>query len=62
LSKKLITVDDYRYYVLGTVSVESGYSPDELKEMYNLADTVLRNGDIFYVCMKLIDVEFEMLV
>ena len=61
MSKKLITVDDYRYYVLGTVSVDSGYSPDELKEMYSLADTVLRNGDKYYVCMKLIDVEFEML-
>ena len=61
MSKKLITVDNYRYFVLGTVLVESGYSPDELKEMYSLADTVLRNGDMFYVCMKLIDVEFEML-
>jgi len=59
LAKKLITVEDTRYYVLGTVSVQSGYSPDELKNMYGLADTVLRNGDMYYVCMKLIDVEYE---
>jgi len=59
LAKKLISVEDTRYYVLGTVSVQSGYSPDELKNMYGLADTVLRNGDIYYVCMKLIDVEYE---
>ncbi|MBT4208379.1 hypothetical protein HOE22_08560 [Candidatus Woesearchaeota archaeon] len=59
MAKKLITVEDTRYYVLGTVSVQSGYSPDELKNMYGLADTVLRNGDMYYVCMKLIDVEYE---
>jgi ribosomal protein S6 len=59
LAKKIITVDDTGYYVLGTVSVNSGYSPDKLKQMYNLADTVLRNGDNFYVCMKLIDVDYE---
>ena len=59
MAKKLISVEDTRYYVLGTVSVQSGYSPDELKNMYGLADTVLRNGDIYYVCMKLIDVEYE---
>ena len=59
MAKRLITVEDTRYYVLGTVSVQSGYSPDELKNMYGLADTVLRNGDIYYVCMKLIDVEYE---
>ena len=59
MADKLITVEDTRYYVLGTVSVQSGYSPDELKNMYGLADTVLRNGDMYYVCMKLIDVEYE---
>jgi hypothetical protein len=47
------------YAVLGTVSVGSGYSPDELKGMWTLADTVLKNGDMYYVCMKLIEAEFE---
>ena len=47
------------YAVLGTVSVGYGYSPDELKGMWTLADTVLKNGDMYYVCMKLIEAEFE---
>jgi len=34
-------------------------STDELKERHSLADTVLRNGDTFYICMKIIDGEFE---
>ena len=42
-----------------TVSVDSGYSPDDIKNMYGLADTVLRNNDYYYACHKLIDVEFE---
>jgi len=34
-------------------------STDELKERHSLADTVLRNGDTFYICMKIIEAEFE---
>jgi len=60
LSKKLITVNGGKYIVLGTVSVSSGYNTDQLKTMWALADTVLKNGDLFYVCMKIIDAEFEM--
>tara|TARA_B100000519_G_C14190330_1_gene412829 strand:- start:285 stop:440 length:156 start_codon:yes stop_codon:yes gene_type:complete len=47
------------YIILGTVSVNSGYTPDQLKKMWNLADAVLRNGNDFYVCNKIIDAEFE---
>ena len=60
LSNKLITVNGGKYIVLGTVSVGSGFSTDQLKNMWALADTVLKNGDLFYVCMKVIDAEFEM--
>ena len=60
LSKKLITVNGGKYIVLGTVSVSSGYNTDQLKKMWALADTVLKNGDSFYICMKIIDAEFEM--
>tara|TARA_R100001377_G_C3127904_1_gene88273 strand:+ start:325 stop:522 length:198 start_codon:yes stop_codon:yes gene_type:complete len=60
LSNKLITVNDGKYIVLGTVSVSSGYTPDQLKTMWALADTVLKNGNMHYVCMKCIEAEFEM--
>tara|TARA_R110000796_G_scaffold86188_1_gene186644 strand:- start:556 stop:747 length:192 start_codon:yes stop_codon:yes gene_type:complete len=57
MKKNIINVDGSGYIVLGTVSVQSGYNPDQLKSMWRLADTVLRNGEEFYVCMKIIDVE-----
>jgi hypothetical protein len=57
MKKNIINVDGNGYIVLGTVSVQSGYNPDKLKSMWRLADTVLRNGEEFYVCMKIIDVE-----
>jgi len=41
------------------VSVDSGYNSEELKGMWTLADTVLRNGDTYYICYKLIEAEFE---
>ena len=59
MSNKLIFVKDELYIVLGTVSVDSGYSTDELKNMWALADTVLRNGNKFYICSKTIIAEFE---
>ena len=50
-----------RYVVCGTVLAQKviDKSTDELKSWYYLADTVLRNGDTFYICMRVIDVEFD---
>ena len=58
---QIINVDDDRYIVQGTVSAQkvTDITTDQLKDRYSLADTVLRNGDTFYVCMKIIDAEFE---
>ena len=58
---RIIKVKDDVYVVRGRVSAKkvTNESTDELKSWYSLADTVLRNGDTFYVCMKVIDVEFE---
>jgi|TARA_R110002020_G_scaffold352684_3_gene565708 hypothetical protein len=41
------------------VSVSSGYSPEQLKGMWTNADTILRNGEEYYICSKLIEAEFE---
>ena len=58
---QIINVDDDRYVVQGTVSVHkvTNITTNQLKDRYSLADTVLRNGDTFYVCMKIINAEFE---
>ena len=58
---KFITVNDGLYLIRGTVLADkvTNISTNELKKRYSLADTVLRNGDTFYICMKVIDVEFE---
>ena len=48
------------YVICGTVLAKKviNKSTDELKNQYTLADTVLRNGDTFYICMKMINAEF----
>ena len=58
---QIINVNDDRYVVRGTGSVQkvTHLTTDELKNQYSLADTVLRNGDVFYICMKIIDTEFQ---
>ena len=58
---QIINVNDDRYVVCGTVLAQkvTHITTDELKNQYSLADTVLRNGDVFYICMKIIDAEFQ---
>ena len=58
---QIITVNDDKYVIRGTVSADKviNISTNELKKRYSLADTVLRNGNTFYICMKVIDAEFE---
>jgi len=57
---KRIVVNDDLYVVCGTVLVEKvTISTEELKSQYRLADTVLRNGDLYYICQKINDAEFE---
>jgi len=58
---QIVTVDGEGYIVLGKVSVNTSYSTEELKSHWRLADTILRNQNEFYICMKIIDVEFEMI-
>ena len=57
--KKIINVGDDGYMVLGTVSASTEFSNDELKQQYGLADTILRNNDQLYICMKLIEAEWN---
>ena len=56
---KTITVGDECYMILGKVSVDCGYTIEELKTQWRLADAVLRNGNEFYICSKLIEAEFK---
>ena len=57
--KKIIYVGDDGYMVLGTVLLSTEFSNDELKQQYGLADTILRNKDQLYICMKLIEAEWD---
>ena len=58
---QIININDDGYIVQGTVSVEkvTHLTTEELKNRYHLADTVLRNGDMLYICMKIIDVDLD---
>ena len=55
----MLNVKDTLYIILGTVSADAGYNTDQLKNMWSLADTVLKNGSEYYVCSKVIEAEFN---
>ena len=56
---KIVTVGDDGYIVLGVVSVNTSFSTEELKSQWRLADTILRKDNEWYVCLKIIDAEFD---
>jgi len=58
---QFIDIKDDMYVVCGTVLAQKviNQSTEELKNRYSLADTVLRNGDTFYICMKILNAEFD---
>ena len=58
---QIVTVDGEGYIVLGKVSVNTSYSTEELKSQWRLADTILRNQNELYICMKMIEAEFTMI-
>lgn len=55
---RLIRVKDDMYVVRGTVSVNTEATTEELKCQFD-ADTVLRKDNKFYLCQKVIDVDYE---
>jgi hypothetical protein len=59
VKEKIITVGDDGYIVLGRVSVNTSYDTDQLKSQWRLSDTILRNQNEFYICMKIIEAEFN---
>ena len=59
--KKIIHVNDDIYIVLGTASAKVTKNTDQLKKQYANADAVLRNGNKYFICMKCIEAEFEMI-
>ena len=56
---KIVSVGDKGYIVLGVVSVNTSFSTEDLKSQWRLADTILRKDNEWYVCMKIIDAEFD---
>ena len=56
---KIVSVGDNGYIVLGVVSVNTSFSTEDLKSQWRLADTILRKDNEWYVCMKIIDVEWD---
>jgi len=56
--EKIITVNDDKFEILGTLPADRDYNHDELKTQWG-ADNILRNGDTLYMARKLIEAEFE---
>ena len=59
MSDKILNVNNTLYYILGTMNVEASNEKgtDYWKEKWG-ADTVLRNGDLYYFCRDILEAEW----
>ena len=55
---QIISLGDDRYILRGKVSAHTHFSTEELRKQYR-ADIVLRQGDEFFLCEKIIEAEFN---
>mgnify|MGYP001274579521 CR=1 FL=1 len=53
-NNKFISIDDDKYRVIAVVPMNSKFSPDKLKSMWRLADTIVSGNNEYYICSKLI--------
>ena len=53
----MIPLNGDLYLLKGKVSVDTHFTTEELKKQYS-ADTVLRKGNEWYLCEKVIDADF----
>ena len=56
--KKIITINNDRFEILGILPANKNYNPNELKNQWK-ADNILKNGDKLYMVRKLIEADFE---
>ena len=54
---KLSPLNGDLYLLKGKVSVDTHFTTEKLKKQYS-ADTVLRKGNEWYLCEKVIDADF----
>ena len=60
MSDKIIKIGDTMYYIKGTMDAEKAQNKgtEYWKQQWG-ANSVLRNGDMYYYCSIIINAEFE---
>ena len=56
---RLVTVNDILYRIIVEVDPKKGYSPEQVKDQYFLADTILNSNGTYFIAMKIVDAEWE---
>lgn len=47
------------YKIITQVDPSKGYTADQVKDQYGLADTILNNNGVHFIAMKIIEAEWE---
>ena len=56
---RLVTVHNIMYRIITEVDPNKGYSPEQVKDQYSLADTILNSNGTYFIAMKIINAEYE---
>tara|TARA_B100001113_G_C20920994_1_gene540082 strand:+ start:602 stop:775 length:174 start_codon:yes stop_codon:yes gene_type:complete len=56
---RLVAINNVLYKIIQQVDQSKGYTAEQVKDQYTLADTILNSNGTMFVAMKIIDAEWE---
>lgn len=56
---RLVEINGVLYQIIKEVDTSKGYTPEQVRDQYSLADTILNSNGTHFIAMKIIEAEWE---
>ena len=56
---RLVEINGVLYQIIKEVDTSRGYTPEQVRDQYSLADTILNSNGTHFIAMKIIEAEWE---
>ena len=56
---RLVEINGVLYQIIKEVDISKGYTPEQVRDQYSLADTILNSNGTHFIAMKIIEAEWE---
>ena len=56
---RLVEINGVLYQIIKEVDISKGYTPEQVRDQYSLADTILNSNGTHFIAMKIIEAEWQ---